>query len=94
MSKLLPHDHLAYKTYRGEGIEVDEPALHEDPCLSAREVQMVYLVSLDNTAKEIADFFGLSEATVHTHIKAVMRKMGVHTRAGAAAKALRMGLIE
>ena len=43
--------------------------------------------------KEIAQWLGLGEATVHTHISNILMKLGVNDRAGAVAAALRRGIV-
>lgn len=64
------------------------PALSLPHDLSEREIQILALIAHDRTDKEVARSLGLSVSTVHSHMKAVRRKLHVHTRVGAIVKAL------
>ncbi len=56
--------------------------------LSQREKETLELLVQGLTTKEIADRLALSIHTVDTHLRNIYRKLHVHTRAGAVAKAL------
>jgi DNA-binding CsgD family transcriptional regulator len=56
--------------------------------LSAREKEVVELMSKDLIKKEIAERLGLSYHTVNNHLRSIYEKLQVHTRSGAVAKAL------
>jgi NarL family two-component system response regulator LiaR len=58
--------------------------------LTAREWEVLDLVCEGRSNDEIADEFVLSLETVKTHIKSVLRKLGVHSRQEAAVAAARM----
>lgn len=60
--------------------------------LTERELQVLKLLSGGMTNREIADNLTISTNTVKRHLKAIFRKLGVHTRAAAAAKAFNVGL--
>jgi len=64
-----------------------EPA-KRDYGLSARETQILELMSHGLIKKEIADRLGLSYHTVDNHLRSIYSKLHVHTRGGAVAKAL------
>jgi DNA-binding CsgD family transcriptional regulator len=60
--------------------------------LSAREIEVLRLVSQGLTNRQIAERLYVSEKTVARHLTTVYAKTGVDNRAGAAAFALRAGL--
>lgn len=60
--------------------------------LSLREMQVVQRVASGRAVREIADDLRLSPHTVRNHLKAVYRKLGVHSQAEVAVHALRHGL--
>ena len=60
----------------------------ERSTLTARELQVVRLLSEGCTYARIADRLGISEHTVTSHIKNVYRKLDVHTGAAAVFRTL------
>ncbi|MGI8695992.1 MAG: response regulator transcription factor [Mycobacteriales bacterium] len=63
------------------------------PTLTERELQVLRGISEGKTNVEIGRSLFLSEDTVKTHARRLFRKLGVHHRAEAVARALRDGLI-
>jgi len=61
--------------------------------LSAREIEVLELVALGRTNKEIARILHLSEATVKTHLVHSFSKLGVEARTEAVTVALDRGII-
>lgn len=61
--------------------------------LSPRERDMLSLIVEGLTAKEMADRLDVSVHTIDTHTRHLFRKLGVHNRAAAAARALRDRLV-
>ena len=57
--------------------------------LTPREAEVLDLLADNASTADIAEGLGLSTATVRTHVKHVLRKLGVHTRADAVAAARR-----
>jgi DNA-binding NarL/FixJ family response regulator len=57
--------------------------------LSAREQEVLDLLSQGFLYKEIADKLGISYETVHTYIRRIYEKLQVRTRTEAVAKFLR-----
>ena len=61
--------------------------------LSEREIEVLRLVSREQTNAAIAEVLGLSPKTVERHVTHIYDKLGVATRAGAAIYALENGLL-
>jgi DNA-binding CsgD family transcriptional regulator len=69
------------------------PSTRENPAgLTARELEVLGLVSEGLRNAQIATRLVVSEKTVHHHVSAVLRKLDVETRGEAAAKAAQLGL--
>lgn len=62
--------------------------------VTAREREILQLAAEGLSGPTIAERLVLSPGTVKTHFAHVYEKLGVHDRAGAVARALRLGLIE
>jgi DNA-binding NarL/FixJ family response regulator len=61
--------------------------------LTPREIDVLRLLATGNTDRQIADVLSISPATVSTHVKRILQKLDVPTRAGAASRAMHIGLI-
>lgn len=59
--------------------------------LSARELEVVELIASGKTNKEIANELFLSELTIETHVKNILRKLGARSRVQVAARAAQLG---
>ncbi len=76
-------------------LELDDEAdetpdgLSETDILSPREREVLDFMALGLSAKEIASKLDVSESTVKTHRKNMYKKLGVHRRSSAIAKAFR-----
>jgi len=62
--------------------------------LSGREAEVLALAADGLSGPELARALGLSTSTVNTHFDNIYEKLGVHNRAAAVAKALRLGIID
>jgi DNA-binding NarL/FixJ family response regulator len=62
--------------------------------LTAREQQVLELLSDGHTMRQIATRLGISPRTVETHVAKVYRKLGVRTRVQAVSRAATLGLVE
>lgn len=60
--------------------------------LSPREREVLACLVRRDTAREIADRFGVSERTVEHQVASIYNKLGVNSRREATALALRCGL--
>jgi len=61
--------------------------------LTAREVQILRLLCEGKSYKAIAGELFISQGTVHTHLKNIYRKLEVHSKTEAMAKAIRDRLV-
>jgi non-specific serine/threonine protein kinase len=61
--------------------------------LTRREREVLALVAAGKTDPEIAELLSIGRRTAETHVSAVLAKLGVETRAAAAALAVRLGLV-
>jgi DNA-binding CsgD family transcriptional regulator/tetratricopeptide (TPR) repeat protein len=69
------------------------PSTRENPAgLTARELEVLALLADGLRNAQIAARLIVSEKTVDHHVSAILRKLGVHTRAQAAAEAARLSL--
>lgn len=69
------------------------PAPGEASPLSARETDILRLVSKGLSCAEVGDHLSISTHTVVTHVKNIYRKLAVHSRAEAVFEASQMGLL-
>ncbi len=72
------------------GQDVAEPA----PKSSPREREVLKLIALGKTSKEIAQQLNLSTKTIEAHRYNMMRRLGLHDRADVASYAARQGIVE
>ena len=69
-------------------------ATRDNPAnLTARELEVLALIAEGLRNAEVAEQLFLSGKTVDHHVSAILRKLGVHTRAQAAAEAGRLGIL-
>jgi DNA-binding NarL/FixJ family response regulator len=61
--------------------------------LTARELEVLTLIGKGLMIKQVAAQLGIGYHTVNDNIKAIYRKLNIHTRAEAAAEAARRGLV-
>lgn len=61
--------------------------------LSPRERQVLELIAAGHTTEEVSEELGLVTETVRTHVKAILRKLDVHSRQEAIALARKRGLV-
>jgi two-component system, NarL family, nitrate/nitrite response regulator NarL len=73
---------------------IRQTAEQAEPKLSAREREVLELVSAGLSAPEVARRLNLSPTTVKTHLQRVYEKLGVGDRAAAVAEAMRRHLLE
>jgi DNA-binding NarL/FixJ family response regulator len=64
-----------------------------DSELSSREMQVLQLLMNGKKNKAIADLLGITEATVKSHVSAILTRLNVSDRTEAVVIALRRGLV-
>ena len=62
--------------------------------LTQRERSVLQLIAKGISSREIARQLGISYTTVRTHIRSLGRKLGVHSKIEATAKARELGLVD
>jgi LuxR family transcriptional regulator, maltose regulon positive regulatory protein len=75
------------------GVPPRAPATEEEP-LTAREREVLALLAAGGTTKAVARALDVSPNTVKTHTRHLFEKLGVRSRAAAAARAEELGLLE
>lgn len=90
---LIPHLHAAlirvlHRSRSGAA------RLRTPRSLTPRELEVLDWVCEGKTSSEIATILGSARSTIRNQIQSILVKMGVGTRAQAAAKAMKKGLVE
>jgi two-component system nitrate/nitrite response regulator NarL len=85
---------LARIVQGGETENIRDP--ENDPFreLTPRETEILTFLANGQSNKSIARDLGISDGTVKLHVKAILRKLGVHSRVEAAVIAVEQGLRE
>ncbi len=68
------------------------PVVDDETNLTAREREVLGLISRGLRNSDVAQQLTLSETTVASHLKSIYRKLGISSRAEASWHATRMGL--
>ena len=78
------------RVVKGEPILETEPSPIDD--LTQREAEILSLLAEGKSNKVIARNLGISDGTVKLHVKAILRKLNIHSRVEAAVIAVEHGL--
>ena len=70
------------------------PRMETRLALSPREMQVLELISEGLRTRDISTRLEISEHTVRSHIKGVLRKLHVRSRVHALSEALRRGVVQ
>ncbi len=87
------------EVYRGERPPMSEEVIGKLrereglPRISPREIQILELIAQGLRDREIAEATGITEQTVHVHVKNILAKLEARDRMGAVRAALRRGII-
>lgn len=76
------------------GPRTDQAPATKASTLSPRESQVLGLIAIGRTRRQIADELGLSIKTIEKHSTSLMNKLDIHDRVGLTRFAIREGLIE
>lgn len=78
------------KVVQGDGSLAEEASPFDN--LTPREGEILSLLAEGQSNKVIARNLGISDGTVKLHVKAILRKLGVHSRVEAAVIAVEQGM--
>jgi two-component system nitrate/nitrite response regulator NarL len=82
--------HVLAKVVKGDTPTGPEPSPIDE--LTPRETEILGLLAEGQSNKVIARNLGISDGTVKLHVKAILRKLGIHSRVEAAVIAVEHGL--
>lgn len=82
------------KGTRGEGVRSLRERNLTSEHLTARERQVLALLSLGATSQRISEALGIAPNTVRTHVQNILSKLQVHSRLEAVAVAVRQGVVD
>lgn len=88
--RVIREVHAGRTAARAEAATLSPPS---QPALTNREQQVLQLIADGMRNKQIAATLGISEETVHTHLKNTFEKLGVNDRTHALTVAIRRGII-
>ncbi len=82
------------RVVQGDGLAVEAPKAEANPFdeLTPREKEILCLLAEGQSNKVIARNLGISDGTVKLHVKAILRKLDVHSRVEAAVMAVEQNL--
>lgn len=73
--------------------KLNHNAITENPILSPREIEIIILIALEYSGKEISEKLFISSHTVETHRKNIMKKLNIKSTIGLVKYALKNNLI-
>jgi LuxR family quorum sensing-dependent transcriptional regulator len=83
-----------YTVYLSLEMQPEVTETSEFVLLTDREQETLKWLACGKTKSEIADIVGISEHTVHSHVKSSLKKLDANNTTMAVLKALQMGLIQ
>lgn len=99
IANVLPGRHIfafVPADWPGEELEAIHVAVDQEAAspLSNRQLDVLRLVAVGANASEMAAELSISEATIRTHVKNILERLGAHNRAHAVALAMKQGLLD
>lgn len=82
-----------FNSFTNNNPKLNKPLYVENPILSAREIEIITLISLEYSGKEISEQLFISMNTVETHRKNIMKKLQTKNTIGLVKYALKNNLI-
>ena len=82
-----------FNSFTQNNPKLNKPLYVENPILSAREIEIITLISLEYSGKEISEQLFISMNTVETHRKNIMKKLQTKNTIGLVKYALKNNLI-
>ncbi|WP_428228501.1 response regulator [Flavobacterium sp.] len=82
-----------FNSFMHNNPKLNKPLYVENPILSAREIEIITLISLEYSGKEISEQLFISMNTVETHRKNIMKKLQIKNIIGLVKYALKNNLI-
>lgn len=82
-----------FNSFTHNNPKLNKPLYVENPILSAREIEIITLISLEYSGKEISEQLFISINTVETHRKNIMKKLQIKNIIGLVKYALKNNLI-
>jgi len=87
-------DHVPYGVFGVARLEdVRAVARPEAPMLTPRQAEVLRYLAAGCSTRQLAEVMNISVETVRNHVRALLRKLGAHTRLEALARARAAGLI-
>lgn len=98
IANVVPGQHLIVfvpADWPGDELDGLQPAVQADSRtpLSTRQLEVLRLVAIGASASQIADELSISAATVRTHVKNILDRLGAKNRAHAVALAIGEGML-
>jgi len=93
MEPLEPADHRPLTFMRSRGSGAAQASSSADDAITAREREVLSMISRGHSNKHIARTLKISPETVKSHVKRIFSRLSVSTRTEAVSRALSLGLL-
>ncbi|MFH6995292.1 response regulator [Flavobacterium sp. FlaQc-48] len=82
-----------FNNFMHNNIKVNKDYIVDNPILSSREIEIITLIALEYSGKEISEELFISSHTVETHRKNILKKLNIKSTIGIVKYALKNNLI-